>query len=118
MSLTFARDQLLTVVRENRAKHAAEYDAAVLKHREKLLAKLIELHANVQMTKTPLTARDQQVNLPIPENHLEEYDRTIRMLEMTTQKEIPLSQGDFSQLVLDEWDWAMSFAANTKSYGV
>lgn len=116
MSLKFDRTKLLQIVGKNREKHAAEYAVAVVKHREKLIETLERKLHFVRQSDNEITMRQQMIDLPIPESHVEDYDRVLRMLSLTTQEEITLTQAEFSQLVDDEWEWAHSFAANTRSY--
>lgn len=113
--LKYSRVDLLAKLKENRAAHASAYSAAIVAHREKLTKILQKMLAKCA-TATQLTHADQMINLPIPERHLEEYDCTIRMLEMTTEAEVVLSYDEFAQLVLDQWDWSASFFSNTVSY--
>ncbi|MFI5387626.1 MAG: hypothetical protein ACHQ50_16075 [Fimbriimonadales bacterium] len=56
------------------------------------------------------------VAMPEPEDHTRDYDRIVRMLEMSVDDVLVLSEYDFSQYVMDQWEWAGTFASNTLSY--
>lgn len=115
LKLNFARDELLTIVRENREKHAATYAKALVVFKEKLTEKMQKRLEQIAETKE-FDHRILTIPLTVPEQHVDEYDRAIRMLAMTSQDQIELTQGEFAQLVLDEWDWSNSFASNTVGY--
>lgn len=109
------RVELLEIVRKNRDAHSAawleavdEYKAAVIKLcKENLkLAKTEDLSLIPRIKPIP----------PVPTAYLNEYDRAIRMLEMSVDTEIVLEQHDFQQLVLDEWSWKKAFVGLASTY--
>jgi hypothetical protein len=51
-----------------------------------------------------------------PEEHTEDFDRAIEMLQWEVGDEVTLSEHDFATLVQNQWGWARSFASNTTSY--
>jgi hypothetical protein len=56
------------------------------------------------------------VALPVPEEHLADYDRAIAMLERHIEPTIQLSETAYAQLVDDDWGWRDQFVSNTYSY--
>lgn len=116
MKLKFDKNELILKISQNRQTHQATYEAAVLEHRRRLIEQLKEMLNRVSVTNREITHKDLTIDLPIPEQHLDEYDRVLVMLGMTTQPEIELTQEDFDCLVLDNWEWQASFASNTGRY--
>lgn len=58
------------------------------------------------------------VNLPVPSDHTEDYNRAIEMLEMTLDQEIEVSERDFEMFVRDNWLWKQEFLASNSTYSV
>jgi hypothetical protein len=113
-SVTVEKAALLAVVRENRAKHRAVFERAVEVFRgqanERLEALARELRESGSLPKT------LYVGLPIPEEHTDDYDRAIRMLEMHIHDVVELSEEAYRRVVEDDWGWQQTFATNTRSY--
>jgi hypothetical protein len=118
-SLQFNRDALLAKLKQNRDAHAAAYTKAVEVYNQKFITELASKHDPLSMClaagKLGAPAK-WMTKLVVPEEHLDEYDDLISMLELTTQVEIPLSQYQYKQYILDQWDWSRSFVSNTMSY--
>lgn len=112
MKITVDKDKLLETLRANRAKHHSTYLAAVEVYRRKATALAAE--------QTELLLRGEiraiLVNLPVPEEHTDDYDRVIAMLEWDLGDTYELDEGDFNQYVLDVWGWGQRFFANSTSY--
>ncbi len=106
---------LLTIVRENKEKHiaqfiesVADYKVVVLKQaKENLrLAKLDDLAEFKKMKNAP----------PAPVSYEDSYKRAIRMLELSVEEVIEVEEDVFNQLVLDEWSWKNAFAGTSAMY--
>lgn len=109
------KDELLAIVRENKAKHIAEYNESVEDY--KVLALNITKH-NLKLVKTGdlekiATAR----NIPsAPRSYEGAYTKAIRMLELSVEEVIEIDETVFNQLVLDEWSWKAAFTADVAMY--
>ncbi|HLP82099.1 MAG TPA: hypothetical protein VK141_08975, partial [Nitrosomonas sp.] len=99
------RTKLLKEVIKNRANHKKEYDEAMQGYRELVIEALSEKLEDAKKHED-IT---HYIDLDRPENHLREYDRVIRMLEMSVDKVIELQANEFAQYVTDEWSWKESF---------
>lgn len=100
--------ELLGIVRDNKKKHVKEFDEAV-KDYKKAALKIAKEH--VELAKTgdldsivKIKAMPQR-----PSSYEKDYDRAIRMLELSVESVIELEEDIFNQLVLDEWSWKQSF---------
>lgn len=93
--------ELLKKIQENRNEHVAEYLTAYEGYKQAVVKQLEEMLENAKNGDVRKTA----VNLPVPQNHIKEYDRVIAMLLMSVENTIELTVHDFDRYVLDEWDW-------------
>ena len=57
-------------------------------------------------------------DLPVPHDHSAEYDRAIKMVEMSVDENLELTEPEFAQLVMDDWGWKQQFTASNSRYGV
>jgi hypothetical protein len=106
------KENLLSAVRANRTTHRDEFIEAQAGFRTRVIE---ELDRRLQ------DARDgKKVNLmismPEPQDHTEDYDRVIRMLEMSVDEEVKLSASEFDQYVMDNWQWARAAKLVNASY--
>ncbi len=114
-TIKMGRLDLLAIVRQNMAKHVAEYDVAVVDYKD-LVLKVAT--ANLKAAKTADLDEFSKIKVlpPAPVSYEDSYKRAIRMLELSVDEIIEVEDGIFSQLVLDEWAWKRGFVASTLSY--
>ena len=110
--VTVKKEELLTKLRENREGHRAisleaqaGYKTAVIEELEKRLAdardgKRVQVH----------------VRMDAPDDHTEEYDRSIAMLEMSVDDEIEVTAHEFACFVMDDWGWKQDFLLSNSAY--
>ena len=106
------KGNLLSKIKENRAKHSEAYEQAVAGYREELVEKLKE------MLKDAKAGKDVpgHVGLQAPQHNLKDYDRAIAMLEASLDSELELDQTEFSNYYMDEWHWKDHFTAMNSTY--
>jgi len=134
--LTFPKAFLLEKLRENRARHEEIFDEAMVSYREEVLEGLEGLSETlndkigdlVECLDTTRSNEDKTESfrdydfsvsplyLTKPSNHLIDYDRTILMIKNCQQGDIELSQQEYSQYVMDNWDWQQSFMTSNSSH--
>jgi len=112
MDLNYNTLDLLNLVIENRGKHSALYEEAVTNYRGFLKKELYKMLSALEDGKLV----DQNIKLKKPECYTKEYDKAIKMLSLTSDKEIKLTEDTFTKLVMDDWHWQRSFISNTMSY--
>lgn len=110
--VTIKKEELLTAIKKNRETHHEFFLKAQVGYRAAAIAEL------ESMLKT---AREngkikRKLELVEPQNHTREYDRVIRMLEMSTADEWKISERQFTQYVLDEWSWSADFLFSNTPY--
>jgi len=110
-SVKINRDELLKIVRENKEKHIKEYEEAVNDFR---LAVIKISNENMEIVNA---GKIDIKSLPTkPTSYESNYVRVIRMLELSVDTVIELSQYDFAKLVLDEWEWKQIFSTSNSTY--
>lgn len=109
------KKELLDIVRANKVTHVAEYNEAIEGYKNTVLKIAKD---NLKLAKTgDVNAFAKMVQRPTPPTSYEtEYNRAIRMLELSVDDVIELEEDTFGQLVLDEWVWKHSFLAATSMY--
>jgi len=110
--INIKRADLLVKIKENRDIHAAEYKEAYAAFKEKAKAGLLKLVSNIDEGKDV----ELRANLPVPSDHTKDYDRIIKMLEMSNDDIILLDSNSFDQYVLDEWSWKSAISATNAFY--
>jgi hypothetical protein len=111
-TVTVKKDDLIEVVKKNRAEHRAIFEEAVIGYQTQCL-ELLEEH--IKRLKKNSKYR-VAINLPIPEDHTADYDRALTMLGMSVHDEIEMSEHDFAQYVMDDWGWQRAFLASSSNY--
>ncbi len=110
--VTVDKAALLKAVMDNRAKHAKEYEEALAGYHVELVQTLTDMLAKAKDE----DLEDTLIKLAKPTDHTKDYDRVIRMLEMSTADQWTISEQQFSQYVLDEWSWMGGFKALSHRY--
>lgn len=106
------KDELTEIVKENREKHRELFEQAVEGYRKRAEEILVEHIERIQAGKV----EQVRVSLPAPEDHTEDYDRVLRMLDMSIDDEISLEAHDFQRYVMDDWSWKREWLAATAVY--
>ena len=111
-AVTVNKDQLLGVLRENRDKHRSIFIEAQQGYREAVIHELDSMLADAKAGKKIQRA----ITLREPVDQTADYDRVIRMMEMSVDTEIDLEEHEFNMYVLDEWSWKQNFTASNYAY--
>ena len=109
-SVLLNKKELLNIVVDNRIRHINAYTESVVDYKAaaiKLAKENLELANTGELDKIAKF----KVLPPAPVSHEKEYDRAIRMLELSIENEITVEEAVFNQLVLDEWHWKNNFVA-------
>jgi len=111
-NVTVKKDALLETLRVNRAEHIELYDKAMVEYRKRAVE---ELDRRLKEARDG-GAISLVISLPVPERHLDDYDRAIAMVEWSIADEIELSEYDFASYVLNQWSWLKSWTQNSLGY--
>ena len=103
---------ILDIVRVNRGNHRAEFERAcdgfLVKAQQELERHLSDIKAGHKIA--------IRINLPEPEDHTKDYDRVIKMLEMSVDENVIIQSDDFANFVMDDWQWKPAWTASNTAY--
>lgn len=111
-TITVPKERLIKTLKKNRKKHLKIFEEAQAVYRAQMIK---ELDRALQDARDGKKIR-RAFTLPVPENHVDDFDTALEMLEWDTNEEVELMEYDFCCFVKNEWGWQQSFAANTQSY--
>lgn len=106
------KTELLEKLKANRDEHRQIFLEALDGYHEAAMAALEERIKEAKENK--------RVNLFFtleqPVDQTKEYDRVIKMLEMSVDDEVELTQQEFANYVMDDWSWMGQFLASNAQY--
>lgn len=106
------KEDLLKVLRDNRAKHRQIYEEAIEGYRKTVIT---EFERRLEDAKAGRKI-DIRFSLPQPQDQTKDYDRAIGMLEMTIEDVIQLQEHEYQQYVMDDWSWKQNFLTSNSTY--
>ena len=107
--------ELLEVLNKNLVNHIEDVlDALSLRRSE-----MKEYFANtlLRMDKDDNYDAKENINFAKPIDSSDDYRKAIRMVEMTQDEIIELSEDQFDKLVMDNWDWKQALTMTSAMYG-
>ena len=108
------KSEALDILRLNRSTHRTIFLEAVEGYKAQALKLLEDCLSSFRAGKfQPLDIR-----LPLPQDQTKDYDRAIRMLEMSVDDVIELDEHSFTCYIMDDWNWKRQFLAGNSSYSV
>lgn len=113
-----SRKDLLGKVTQNRAAHEKAFLAAMEGWRTQAKEALHERLEVLRSDKEGFDEKGLYFDMDQPKNFLHDYDTKIRMLEMSVDDNVTLSEGDFHELVMDDWSWKNQFVGTTARYSI
>jgi len=111
-SIVVSKEDLIATLRLNRDAHRDIFVAAQEAYRDKMIEEMDRALAEARMGGQIRRA----FTLPVPEDHTDDFDTAISMLEWHQSKTVELEQYEFQQYVENEWGWQKSWAATTQAY--
>ncbi len=114
-SVKLTKEELLSNVIANLDKHKIDVSDA-LKLRRETIAKSFKKQLEEMEWDVDFQPKEH-LSFPMPKDHSEDYKKAIRMIEMTTDEVIELSESQFDKLVMDNWGWKSDLIATSSVYG-
>ena len=108
------KDELLKILRKNRAEHRDIFLKAQEKYREVAIKELDAQLKAARSGKPFVLAKI--VQLILPKDYTTEYDRAIQMLDMSVDDTIIITAIEFQNYVQDIWNWSRDWAYSNSSY--
>lgn len=112
--VTVQKEELLTAIRKNRDTHRASFLEAQKGYRDTVIKALDQTLAEAREGQRFILERITA--LIMPQEHTSDYDRVIRMLEMSVADQVTVTEQQFSQYVLDDWGWKKQFVTTNARY--
>ncbi len=106
------RQGVLDVLVVNRSQHRALYERAMEGYKIQVIELLTERLDQIKNN----DPKQVVLNLPLPEDHTEDYDEIIGMLEANLAEEILLDQHTYRTYILDKWGWSAGWATSNTGY--
>ena len=110
--VTVNREELLKILRKNRADHRKIFEDALEGFRKDALAQLEQRIADLRNG----FRRTVVVHIASPADHTKDYDRAIRMVDMSVTETLVLSEQDFQNYIMDDWSWQRQFVQSASVY--
>lgn len=104
--------KLLESIKKNRNEHRIVFLEAQEGYRKLIIKELDERLADAKAGRKI----DRYVGATPPSDHTRDYDRVVNMLEMCTEAEVELSEQEFGQYVMDQWEWKARFLHSNSAY--
>lgn len=111
-SVVMPKDKVVDIILTNRDAHRAVFEEAMEGYEARSVELLQEHIARIKKGKRERIV----VSLPVPEDHTEDYDRVLSILDHDTRDEVELDARSFDQYVRDNWSWKGEFTATTSMY--
>lgn len=104
--------ELIGILKKNRDAHRGIFEEAQKGYRIKVIELLDQALQDARQGGQINTAFE----LPVPQDHTSDYDRVIKMLEMSIDTRVELSEDYFAQYVMDDWSWKRQFMLSSAMY--
>lgn len=106
------KNELMKILLENRDEHRAIFLEALDGYHQAALKALRERIEDAKNNKkvSLLFALEQ------PQDQTKQYNRVIKMLEMSIDDEVKLTQQEFANYVMDDWSWMDQFLHSNVGY--
>lgn len=95
------RLELLDKIRGNRTKHRELFLKAQEGYRELVITELDRMLKDARDGKRIR----RTISMPEPQDHTDDYDRVISMLEMSLDEIVEIHANEFDMYVRDRWGW-------------
>jgi hypothetical protein len=112
MRPTVKVDELLTILKANRAVHRTVFEAALEGWQRQARVDVERIATDLAAGRYPKIS----LNLPLPADHTRDYDRVIRMVTLHQGEEIVLSEEDAAQYIEDDWQWKRQWLSHSSTY--
>lgn len=112
-------EQLRDIVDANRIKHFEAFMTATEGWMRETKAALEEqvLFFDDAISGMTEGVPDQPKFDPKPVSHIADYERLLKMIDLTDESHIELDEREFDQYVNDEWHWKREFVLSNSKYG-
>jgi hypothetical protein len=112
MGMRFDKSELKETVSKNRDLHRTIFEEAIEGYKKKVQ---VALEEHIDRIKNGEIIR-VHIYYDEPVDHTRDYDRLLKMLDMTVETHIELTENQFESYILDDWKWKRQFIATNSAY--
>lgn len=106
------KSKLIEIITKNRAEHHAIFEEACISY-----AKMMEQELETRLKEIRSGKKIVRITaMAIPEDHTADYDRVLKMLDLTIDSEIVLQERDVAMYIMDDWQWKRNFMVQNSMY--
>jgi len=116
-NMKYRIDDVLAILETNQSNHRLQFIAAVDAYRKLAIGKMEERIQQIRYGGN----FDLGFGLPVPEDHTDDYQRVIKMLELTLragESYVILGEQQVAQYVMDDWHWSTLVTSTNEFYSV
>lgn len=106
------KEELVQIIKTNRENHRQIFEEAIDGYKAEAVRRLEENIEDIKKGKNFYI----NINMPVPQDHTEDYNRVLKMLEMCINDTIVLDEQRFAQYVMDDWGWKEAFLNTSNMY--
>jgi len=106
------KEELLSTLRKNREEHR-EIFLEALGGYHKAALKALQERVNEAKENKRISLHFVLVQ---PKDQTKQYDRVIKMLEMSVDSVVKLTEQEFANYVMDDWSWMDQFLTSNSGY--
>lgn len=106
------KTELMEKLLANRSEHRAIFEEALEGFRTQVIQEAERIIREAKAGKR----FNHKISLVQPIDQTREYDRAIKMIEMSVDEIIELDEHKFQCLVMDDWSWKSNFLASNAGY--
>jgi hypothetical protein len=111
-TVTVKKAELLEVLTKNREQHRDTFEKALLGWKKKVTDVLAEAYDDAQTGKR----YQNYISIEQPTDQTRDYDRVIKMVQMSVSDTVMLTREHFACYVMDDWKWKDQFTRSTSMY--
>lgn len=109
-NVTVDKSELISILKGNMSAHREAFEEAYDEYGKAVIRNL-ENTLKAAKEKSPQEVK-LTFNLVCPQDHTEDYERALHMLELEVNDTVRLDEREFAELVQDDWGWKGQFAAS------
>lgn len=106
------RLEMIEAIKAGRALHVAQFTEAHADYQAVLLKEFTRIRDQIAAG----NFKDVSFHLIAPQNHTEDYDEVIEMLERSIDDTVTLDRDAFKAYFKNEWSWSRGFAESAAVY--
>lgn len=111
-SVSVDKAKLVETLKTNRDEHRANFEEALEGWAKAVVAEIDRLREDA-LAKRKI---NQYISHTRPEDHTDDYDRVIAMLEWSNEGEVVLTEQEFAHYVQDNWGWSEGWTISNSAY--